>query len=58
MMPQVQERASILLNKFEKNPRMIERAVFRNFWLQIPINKYKYRVNFKGQKRAVPDIYS
>ena len=52
------ERASVLLNKFEKNPRMIERAVFRNFWLQIPINKDKYGVYFKGQKRAVPDTYS
>ena len=41
------ERASNLLEKFQKNPRMIERAVFQDesdFPLQIPLNNQNDRV--------------
>jgi len=52
------ERASNLLEQFEKKPRMIERAVFQDesdFPLQIPINCQNNRVYYKGQKKDVPD---
>ena len=52
------ERARCLLEKFEINPRMIERTVFQDkseFPPQIPINSQNDRVYFKGQKKDVPD---
>ena len=52
------ERAGCLLEKFETNPRMIERAVFpdeSDFPLQVPINSQNDRAYFKGRKKDVPD---
>ena len=52
------ERATGLLEKFEKNPRIIERAVFQDesdFPLEIPLNSQNDRVYYKGQKKNVPD---
>ena len=45
------ERAGCLLEKFETNPRMIERAVFpdeSDFPLEIQINSQNDRAYFKG----------
>ena len=50
-------RATTLAEKFEKNSRKIERAVFQdesNFPLQIQANKQNNRVYFKGKKSDVP----
>ena len=52
------ERASVLLAKFEKNPRMNDCAVFKDksdFLLKLPTNSQKNRVSFKGQKNDVSD---
>ena len=51
-------RASGLAQKFGKNPRMVERAVFQDesdFPLQIPINKQNNRIYFRGKKSDVPE---
>ena len=52
------ERAASLLEKFRRNPRMIERAVFQDesdFPLQVPLNNQNDRVYYKGTKKDVPD---
>jgi len=52
------DRVAILLKKFNKNPRMIERAVFQDesdFPLEIPLNSQNDIVNFKGQKGDAPE---
>ena len=52
------DRASGLAEKFAKNPRMIERAVFQDesdFPLQVPLNSQNDRVYYKGKKKDVPD---
>jgi len=52
------QRANFLLEKFQKNPRMIERAVFQDesdFRLQVPLNIQNNRVYYKGKKKDVPD---
>ena len=44
-------RASELLEKFRKNPRMVERAVFQHecdFPLQVQVNSQNNRVYSKG----------
>ncbi len=50
-------RAAGLSQKFGKNSRMIERAVFQDessFPLQIPTNKQNNRVYYRGKKSDVP----
>ena len=52
------QRAKFLLEKFQTNPRMIERAVFQDegdFPLQVPLNIQNNRVYYKGKKKDVPD---
>ena len=52
------ECAGCLLEKFEINPIMIEREVFkdkRDFLLQLPLNSQNYRIYFKSRKNDVPD---
>lgn len=52
------KRASASLEKFEKNPRMTECAVFQDksgFLLQIPVNSQNNCVYFKKQKKNVPN---
>ena len=51
-------RASALVQKFGKNVRMIERAVFQDesdFPLQIPMNSQNNRVYHKGKKADIPE---
>ena len=51
------QRAKFLLEKFQTNPRMIERAVFQDesdFPLQVPLNIQNNRVYYKGKKKDVP----
>ena len=51
------KRASVLGEKSEKNPRIIERGVFQDksdFLLQFPINSESGRVYFKGKKKDNP----
>lgn len=52
------ERVSVLLEKFKKNLRITECAVFQNksgFPLQIPMNDQNDRVYFKETKKGVLD---
>ena len=51
------ERSTSLFEKFRKNPRMIERAVFQDesdFPLQIPNNPQNNRVYSKSEKKDIP----
>ena len=51
------ERAIMLATKFERHPRLIERAVFqdeKDFTLDVPLNPQNNRVYFKGKKSDVP----
>ena len=51
------KRASVLGEKSEKNPRIIERGVFQDksdFLLQFPINSENGRIYFKGKKKDNP----
>ena len=56
------ERAETLYEKFSRNPRMVERAVFQDecdFPLQIPVNNQNNRVYYNGKKNIyLKRIYS
>ena len=52
------ERATKLIAKFSKNPRMIERVIWqdeKDFPLDLPVNPQNDRVYHKGKKVDVPD---
>ena len=52
------ERAETLYEKFSRNPRMVERAVFQDecdFPLQIPLNNQNNRVYYNGKKKDIPE---
>lgn len=52
------QRAAGLIEKFEKNKRMIEKCVWqdeKDFTLEVPVNSQNDRVYYKGKKADVPD---
>jgi len=51
-------RAGMLADRFEKNPRLVEKCVFqdeKDFTLEVPTNAQNNRVYGKGGKKDVPD---
>lgn len=52
------ERSINLIEKFSKNPRMMEKSVWqdeKDFPLDLPVNAQNDRVYYKGKKSDVPD---
>lgn len=52
------ERAGRLADRFESNPRLIEKCAFqdeKDFPLEVPLNPQNDRVYFKGDKKDVPE---
>ena len=52
------ERAGRLADRFEGNPRLIEKCVFqdeKDFTLEVPLNPQNDRVYSKGEKKDVPE---
>ena len=52
------ERSANLIEKFAKNPRMIEKTVWqdeKDFPLYVPVNSQNDRVYHRGKKSDVPD---
>ena len=50
-------RAGKLADRFERNPRLIEKCVFqdeKHFTLEVPLNPQNDRVYYKGEKKDVP----
>ena len=52
------ERAGRLADRFERNPRLVEKCVFqdeKDFPLEVPLNHQNDRVYFQGDKKDVPE---